>query len=143
MYDVSFYNSTASSWTLATPRTTWESISNIYIVIHTDMNYLFVVRIFLLRQQMQRSHLDDHKICHVYHDANSSMCWAYSGFCSNHRLWIMAPFQHRSTKSAILSRTYIVHAPYVKVGRTISQHLLRTKLQIFILPSVYSAYLQA
>ena len=26
MYDVSFYNSTASSWTLATPRTTWESM---------------------------------------------------------------------------------------------------------------------
>ena len=24
--DVSFYNSTASSWTLATPRTTWESV---------------------------------------------------------------------------------------------------------------------
>ena len=23
-YDVSFYNSTASTWTLATPRTTWE-----------------------------------------------------------------------------------------------------------------------
>ena len=27
--DVSFYNSTASSWTLATPRTTWESIIKI------------------------------------------------------------------------------------------------------------------
>ena len=24
--DVSFYNSTASTWTLATPRTTWESL---------------------------------------------------------------------------------------------------------------------
>ena len=34
--DVSFYNSTASSWTLATPRSTWEYIYNsipVYIVI--------------------------------------------------------------------------------------------------------------
>ena len=28
--DVSFYNSTASTWTLATPRTTWESNRNPY-----------------------------------------------------------------------------------------------------------------
>ena len=26
IYDVTFYNSTASTWTLATPRTTWESV---------------------------------------------------------------------------------------------------------------------
>ena len=29
--DVSFYNSTASTWTLATPRTTWESYLHTYI----------------------------------------------------------------------------------------------------------------
>ena len=27
--DVSFYNSTAFSWTLATPRTTWELLGNV------------------------------------------------------------------------------------------------------------------
>ena len=39
---VSFYNTIASTWTLATPRTTWESLK--YIEVINELQYIFLVR---------------------------------------------------------------------------------------------------
>ena len=74
LYDVSFYNSTASTWTWATPRTTWELVLSLPLP-----EALYELCIFT--RSARTSQICTDKLCYNKHRYNESFC-ATNGLCS-------------------------------------------------------------
>ena len=124
---VLFYNTTASSWTLATPRTTWES--DVWQWIDFQLNRMFI------RWDNRNSMFIYLKICILLGWTNRYTCAAWptshDGMANENTTWKAKPSVMQSP---------MLSAPHWLLGMKLDEILFCTKCLVNLSGDVWACY---